>query len=78
MPYIARDSYISLIEDAFSINPICALLGPRQCGKTTIARQYKKSKISSHMFDLENPDDLQAFSNPKLLLETLEGLVIIV
>jgi predicted AAA+ superfamily ATPase len=77
MPYIARDSYINLIEDAFSINPICALLGPRQCGKTTIARQYKKSKPFSHMFDLEDPDDLQAFSNPKLLLETLEGLVII-
>jgi predicted AAA+ superfamily ATPase len=69
MPYIARDSYINLIEDAFSINPICALLGPRQCGKTTIARQYKKSKPSSHMFDLEDPDDLQAFSNPKLLLK---------
>ncbi|CAL7962955.1 conserved hypothetical protein [Alphaproteobacteria bacterium] len=77
MTYIARDSYIDQMESAFRINPICALLGPRQCGKTTIARQYQKLKLISQIFDLEDPDDLQAFSNPKLVLENLEGFVII-
>lgn len=77
MTYIVRDSYIKQIESAFKINPICALLGPRQCGKTTIAKQYKLSQLDTQMFDLEDPDDLQAFSNPKLVLENLEGFVII-
>lgn len=53
------------------------MLGPRQCGKTTIAKHYKKLKQGSYLFDLEDPDDLQAFSNPKLVLESVDGLVII-
>lgn len=39
MSYIARNSYIKQIEKTFKVNSICALLGPRQCGKTTIAKQ---------------------------------------
>jgi predicted AAA+ superfamily ATPase len=77
MPHIARDSYIAKIEESFSINPICALLGPRQCGKTTIAKEYQKSNPLSHLFDLEDPDDLQAFASPKLVIENLDGLIII-
>jgi predicted AAA+ superfamily ATPase len=77
MPHIARDSYIAKIEESFSVNPICALLGPRQCGKTTIAKEYQKSNPLSHLFDLEDPDDLQAFASPKLVIENLDGLIII-
>jgi len=77
MVYVARDSYIDQIESSFSITPICAILGPRQCGKTTLAKQYKKLVPIAQMFDLEDPDDLQAFANPKLVLENLQGLIII-
>jgi len=53
--------------------PITAILGPRQCGKTTLAKEFN----FSHYFDLENPRDLARFDNPQLTLEDLEGLIVI-
>lgn len=53
--------------------PVAAILGPRQCGKTFLARQIK----TDHYFDLENPRDLAAFDQPQLLLEKLKGLIVI-
>lgn len=53
--------------------PVAAILGPRQCGKTFLARQIK----ADHYFDLENPRDLAAFDEPQLLLEKLKGLIVI-
>lgn len=48
--------------------PIVALLGPRQCGKSTIAKEFrKKYQPKARYFDLEDPDDEIAFANPKLL-----------
>ena len=79
MALIPRLSYLEKITQAFQVNPICALLGPRQCGKTTLAQQYSKicGSSSVYFYDLEDPDDLQAFENPKLLLDHLIGLIII-
>lgn len=53
--------------------PVTALIGPRQCGKTTLAREF----ASKHYFDLENPRDLAALQNPQLALEDLNGLIVI-
>jgi predicted AAA+ superfamily ATPase len=53
-----------------------ALLGPRQCGKTTLAREIAK-ETKSHFVDLEDPADLACLSNPKMFLGRLDGLVII-
>jgi len=53
--------------------PVTALIGPRQCGKTTLAREFS----ASHYFDLENPRDLAALQNPQLLLEDLTGLIVV-
>lgn len=53
--------------------PVVAILGPRQCGKTTLARQIP----FQHYFDLENPRDLARLENPQLTLESLSGLVVI-
>ena len=53
--------------------PVTAILGPRQCGKTFLAKQLG----ADHYFDLESPGDLSAFSNPQLLLEKLKGLIVI-
>ncbi|MEI8295673.1 MAG: ATP-binding protein [Alphaproteobacteria bacterium] len=79
MTTVLRQSYLDAIESAFRINPICALLGPRQCGKTTASKQFIDLNIYNpvHIFDLEDPDDLKAFENPKLLLESLDGLIVI-
>jgi len=53
--------------------PATAILGARQCGKTTLAKQIP----SRHYFDLENPRDLARLENPQLALENLTGLVVI-
>jgi predicted AAA+ superfamily ATPase len=52
------------------------LLGPRQCGKTTLARQLVGGSQSTY-FDLENPIDLARLSEPMIALEPLRGLVVI-
>lgn len=53
--------------------PVTAILGPRQCGKTTLAALLSYD----YFFDLENPRDLAKFENPQLLLEDLKGLIVI-
>src|ERR1700722_6411938 len=73
-----RKSFLKQISQDFEVVPICALLGPRQCGKTTIARQFAKTYSEQvHYFDLEDYTDLAKLTHPKLTLEPLEGLVII-
>ncbi len=55
-----------------------ALLGPRQCGKTTIAGQLAESLgAAMTYFDLERPTDLAKLEQPMTALESLRGLVII-
>lgn len=78
MVMLTRKNYLDAIDEAFLTAPICALLGPRQCGKTTLSRQYAdQTSISKYFFDLEDPTDLAKLENPKLALEPLEGLIII-
>lgn len=75
---LERNHYINAINNSFLVNPICALLGPRQCGKTTLAKAYAKTtNLPTYFFDLEDPLDLVKLENPKLSLESLEGLIII-
>ena len=55
------------------------ILGPRQCGKTTLARDHiaALSEPQVHYFDLEDPDHLNRLADPKLALEPLEGLIVV-
>ena len=73
-----RTSYIQNIQEEFQINPVVALLGSRQCGKTTLAQQYAETlKGEYHHFDLEDPEDLAALENPKVLFNELSGTIIL-
>ncbi len=73
-----RLSYQHAVSQAFKTHPIVAILGPRQCGKTTIAKQYQQEYSGpSHYFDLEKPTDMGRLTNPYLYLSGLEGLIII-
>lgn len=72
-----RTRYISAIRDALRLFPVVSLLGPRQCGKTTLARFFFGDGPAPNYFDLENPEDLARLSNPKLALERLQGTVVI-
>jgi len=73
---IPRPNGINEIQRTLATHPIAALLGPRQCGKTTLARMIA-DRQSSIYFDLENPVDLRRLSAPMSVLQELSGLVII-
>lgn len=53
-----------------------ALLGPRQCGKTTLARQVLPAGHAQY-FDLEDPVIAQILGEPMTALRGLHGLVVI-
>jgi uncharacterized protein len=72
-----RDAYLQKINQLLRVHPAIALLGPRQCGKTTLALMYAEAYPSSKRFDLENPEDLLFLENPMLSLSDIEGLIII-
>lgn len=79
MKFQKRAHFLQRIHFSFTVNPIVALLGPRQCGKTTLARGYVEEQESLqkiHYFDLEDPEDLSLFQNPKLVLAPLSGLIV--
>lgn len=73
---IDRPEPLRRLHQVFLVHPAAALLGPRQCGKTTLARVFAKAEQTT-FFDLENPVDLQRLSAPMQALEKLEGLVVI-
>lgn len=73
---IPRPTVISQIDRMLNIHPIAALLGPRQCGKTTVARMLAQRQPSTY-FDLEDPVDVRRLSAPMTVLQSLSGLVII-
>ena len=72
---LARPFYLSAVTDALQRSPVTALLGPRQWGKTTLARMLAEDR-EVHYFDLESMMDRQRLQNPELLLGSLSGLVI--
>jgi hypothetical protein len=73
MNLIDRKTDRAILAKYMSAFPITAILGPRQCGKTTLARTL----AADHYFDLENPRDLARLEQPQLALEELKGLIII-
>ncbi len=52
------------IEKRLKHNPVVAILGPRQCGKTTLAQKIVKALKKSVYLDLENPADLAKLDDP--------------
>jgi predicted AAA+ superfamily ATPase len=75
-----RVGLLDAINESFRTFQVTALLGPRQVGKTTLAREYIKNLggISpANYFDLEDPLALQRLENPRLAMGELEGLVVI-
>lgn len=73
---ILRPALIETIRTALGRSRVVALLGPRQCGKTTLARQFVPTD-SLNYFDLEDPLSLARLEEPMLALGNLEGLVVI-
>ena len=74
---IERRVLSTAVTRALETNPVVALLGPRQCGKTTLARTIAATRNDYEFFDLENPVDTGRLAAPMQALAPLEGLVVI-
>lgn len=73
---IQRDRLLARVETALRRSRIVALVGPRQVGKTTLARHFVKT-ASANYFDLEDPVGFARLSEPMTALAGLHGLVAI-
>ena len=81
---LIRQGLQSALRAALARSPAVALVGPRQVGKTTLARTLAQTSAESgesfdqsHWFDLEDPQSLAALAHPQLALQGLSGLVVI-
>lgn len=73
MELVDRKQDQEILVKWMNVFPVVAILGPRQCGKTTLARMLN----ADHYFDLENPRDAARLDQPQLALEDLKGLIVI-
>ena len=71
-----RPYYLDRLKTSVRRSPVTALLGPRQCGKTTLARQLAQDQTAT-FFDLESLPDQRRLQNPEMVLGALAGLVIL-
>lgn len=73
---IERTNLLRETQESLNHNRVVALIGPRQCGKTTLARQIL-APDSSNYFDLENPVSLARLDEPMTALQELKGTIVI-
>jgi predicted AAA+ superfamily ATPase len=71
--HLDRPTDTALLNRFLELFPVTAILGPRQSGKTTLARSFETTQF----FDLENARDLALLAEPLLALESLSGLIVI-
>ncbi len=73
--FITRKSE-PIIRNAIQEMPVTALLGPRQCGKTTLAKAIIAGRKDALYLDLERPDDFRALSDPQAFFRMHGGKMI--
>jgi uncharacterized protein len=76
-PPLPRPEAAAAVRSALARNPVVALLGPRQCGKSTLARQLAAAAGRTLFLDLENPADLAVLAEPMQALAGFRGLVVL-
>lgn len=75
---IDRSAHVDRLLGLLERHPVVAILGARQVGKTTLARELVAARsASATIFDLENPDTRARLHEPMLALEPLRGLVVL-
>lgn len=76
--HLARRRDLERLRRLLRSHPVVGILGPRQVGKTTLARDLVKSHPGgATVFDLEDPADLARVADARLVLEPLRGLVVV-
>jgi len=76
MPRYVRRHQQSTIQRKLRANPAVALLGPRQCGKSTLARMATADLPNVIHLDLERPSDLARLTDPEAFFEANRGRLI--
>jgi hypothetical protein len=75
---ILRTRHLEELKRQLSHFPVVAILGARQVGKTTLARQLETEWAGpKHHFDLEDPNDQARLTDASFVLRELEGLVVL-
>ena len=74
---IDRPDLLKRLDTALRRAPAVLLVGPRQCGKTTLARALAAQRTRTAYFDLEHPADLAALDEPMTALDPMRGLVVL-
>jgi len=74
---IERPNAIDRIKTAFRVHPAVTLVGPRQCGKTTLAQMFTRKESGLFFFDLEKAVDRRKLESPEQTLSALTGLIVI-
>ena len=75
---VAREHHLRRVRLLLREFPVVAILGARQVGKSTLARQLAAARRGpTHWFDLENPVDLARLADPGLELRPLRGWVVL-
>ena len=77
MMLVDRPRAEARIQTEFLVHPAVALTGPRQCGKTTLARAIAAQVSNSTFFDLEAAVDRRRLEAPEQALSQLSGLIVI-
>jgi predicted AAA+ superfamily ATPase len=67
---------ITSINEGLANNPVVAILGPRQCGKSTFVKHILQNKTESVYLDLERPSDLAKLNDPEWFLASQRGRII--
>lgn len=74
---IHRQAFLDKIRQYFKIFKVVAILGPRQCGKSTLSKQYTADETNIHYFDLERQRDIARLKEDEITLSALDGLIVI-
>jgi predicted AAA+ superfamily ATPase len=75
---IERTAHLRALNGLLRQFPVVAILGPRQIGKTTLARQFiSRRRGRATVFDLESHEDLALLADPLLALRPLKGLIVL-
>jgi predicted AAA+ superfamily ATPase len=73
-----KRAFLPNAQKSLGYFPVLAILGPRQCGKTTLAKELMKGYTESVYLDLELPSDVRKLEDPELFFNTQVGKLIVI